>query len=508
MKSSYWEMTASPRGFGKLKADLKVDVVVIGGGMTGITAAYLLKRAGKSVALLERDRCLEGETGRTTAHLTAVTDLRMSELVKLFGKDNARATWDAGLAAIHTIEENIALEKIDCEFRRVPGYLHAPIAAGGDDDRKNLEEDAQLAAELGFDVQFLDNVPIVNRSGFRIANQAKFHPLKYLAGLLKILPSENCHVFEESEVTEFNEDPLSVKANDRTITCDYIVIATHVPLQGLKGMLSATLFQSKLAPYSSYALGAKLKKGEVPEACWWDTSDPYYYLRIDAHETFDYAIFGGKDHKTGQTTETEPVYAGLEAALHSLPFESRVDRRWSGQVWETNDGLPLIGEIKEKQFVATGYAGNGMTFGTLGGMMAADAALANKNPWTELFDPHRKKLRGGTWDYIKENLDYPYYMIKDRLNKGEREGVESVGRNEGKILKVDGQRVACYRNPHGKLIQLSPVCTHMGCIVHWNTAERTWDCPCHGSRFQPTGEVIGGPAETPLELIKKEEPKK
>jgi glycine/D-amino acid oxidase-like deaminating enzyme/nitrite reductase/ring-hydroxylating ferredoxin subunit len=499
VEKSYWELTAGSGRFPKLGADLKVDVVVIGGGMTGITAAYLLKRAGRTVALLERDSLLEGETARTTAHLTCVTDLRMRELVKLFGRDDAKAVWDAGMAAIWMIEENMAQENIACEFRRVPGYLHAPIAAGGDEDRKNLEEDARLAEELGFDVQFIEDVPVMGRPGMRVANQAKFHPLKYLAGLLKAIPGGGCHVFEHSEVTEFAEDPLSVKANGHKVTCDHVVIATHVPLQGNKNMLSATLFQSKLAPYSSYVVGAKLKKGVVPEASWWDTATPYYYLRVDSHADFDYAIFGGKDHKTGQETETEAIYAGLEAALKTLPFESQVDRRWSGQVWETNDGLPFIGEIKAGQFVSTGYAGNGMTFGTLGGMMACDAVMGRKNPWVDLFDPHRKKVRGGTWDYIKENLDYPYYMIKDRLTKGEREGVESVGRNEGKILKLDGKRLAVYRGDDGKVVKLSPVCTHMGCIVHWNNAEKTWDCPCHGSRFKPTGEVIGGPAETPLE---------
>jgi glycine/D-amino acid oxidase-like deaminating enzyme/nitrite reductase/ring-hydroxylating ferredoxin subunit len=504
MKDSYWEVTASTRGFAKLNQDLKVDVVVIGAGVTGITAAYLLKRAGKSVALLERDACLEGETARTTAHLTCVTDIRMRDLVKNFGKDEAKATWDAGMAAIWTIEEIIHREKIACDFRRVPGYLHAPIAAGGDADCASLQEDARLAAELGFDAAFLEKVPVLARCGMRIANPAKFHPLKYLAGLLKKIPGDGCHVFEHSEVTEFVDDPLSVKANDHTVACDYIVVATHVPLQGMKNTLGAALFQTKLAPYSSYVVGAKLKKGAVPEASWWDTSEPYYYLRVDAGDQFDYAIFGGRDHKTGQETQTEAIYAGLEAALHSLPFESKIDRRWSGQVIETSDGLPLIGEITDKQFIATGYAGNGMTFGTLAAMMATDAAIGRKNPWRDLFDPHRKQVRGGAWDYIKENLDYPYYMLKDRLTKGEREGVESVARNEGKILKLDGERVAVYRNEHGKVVKLSPVCTHMGCIVHWNVAERTWDCPCHGSRFTPTGEVIGGPAETPLEEMQQE----
>jgi Rieske Fe-S protein len=260
------------------------------------------------------------------------------------------------------------------------------------------------------------------------------------------------------------------------------------------------LLQTKLAALSTYAMGARLPKGSTPPAIFSDTSKPYYYLRVDQHARHDYAILGGEDHKTGQENDADARYARLEKLLHSIFADAEVDARWTGQVIETPDGLPYIGEAGEHQFVATGFAGNGMTFGTLGGMMAADAALDRKNPWQDLFAVNRKKL-SATWDYLKENIDYPYYLLKDKLTGTWGTSLSAVKRGEGKILKLEGQRLAVYHGSDGKVTTLSPVCTHMGCTVHWNKADSTWDCPCHGSRFQPTGQVLSGPAETPLEEV-------
>jgi glycine/D-amino acid oxidase-like deaminating enzyme/nitrite reductase/ring-hydroxylating ferredoxin subunit len=498
-KQSYWNGTRRLPHFPKLAADLKVDVAVIGGGITGITAAYLLKQAGKTVALLERDRFAKADTGHTTAHLTYVTDVRLQRLVKDFGRDHAQAVWDAGRAAMNQISDLVHAEGIDCDFSLVPGYLHEPVDQDDEKEVKSLQEDARLAEELGFDGKFVDNAPLVGKPAVRFANQAKFHPVKYLAALVESIPGKGSHVYEETESEEITDAPLSVKANGHTISCGYIIIATHVPLQGKTGTLSAGLFQSKLSLYSTYAIGARLKRGSVQEASYWDTADPYNYLRIDRHPRHDYAIFGGEDHKTGQESDPESCFTRLEEKLAKLLAGAEVDYRWTGQVVETNDGLPYIGETADKQFVATGFSGNGMTFGTLAAMMALDRVTGRKNPWQDLFDVSRKKLKGGTWDYLKENIDYPYYFLRDRLISAEGATVDALKPGEGKILKLDGERVAAYRNPNGKVTRLSPYCTHMGCLVHWNAADSTWDCPCHGSRFKPTGDVIGGPAEAPLD---------
>lgn len=494
----YWIDSAALPRFPKIEKDAEVDVVVIGGGIMGLSTAYWLKQAGQKVAVLERERCARADTGHTTAHLTAVTDLRLYEIEETFGRDAARAVWDGGMAAIDHIVKVIRAEDIACDFRWVPGYLHAPLGKADQNARDELEREARLARELGIDAEFVEAVPYFKLPGARFAQQALFHPRKYLAALAQKIPGQGSHVFENSEVSEVTADPLQVKIGARTIRCRRIVMATHNPLMGTAGMLGATLFQSKLALYSTYAIGARVPTLALPEASFWDTSDPYFYLRVERKRGYDYAIFGGEDHKTGQEPDTEAVYARLTKRFKQLVPDAALDHRWSGQVIETTDGLPFIGELTEDQFGATGFAGNGMTFGTLGATMAADWVLGRKNPWQELFDPGRKKLRGGTWSYLKENKDYPYYLVRDWLGGAEGKSLRALKRGQGKILHLEGRKVAAYRDDDGKVSLCSPVCTHLKCIVGWNDAECTWDCPCHGSRFKPNGEVISGPAEEPL----------
>ena len=495
---SYWRATAPLPRLARLEEDISGDVIVVGGGIAGLTAAFLLKQLGNSVILLERRRCAEGDTGSTSAHLTCVTDVRMSDLISRIGRDHAAAVWDAGLAAIAFIEETARAEGIACDFQRVPGFLHAPLKSGDRPWEKEFREEADLGSSLGFDASFVQHVPLFDRPGMLLPGQGIFHPVKYLRGLINAIDGRGSHVFEHSEVTEFTEKPLGVKVNGHTVRGRHMIFATHVPLMGNNGILSATLFQSKLSSYSSYVIGGAIDKGAVPVACFWDTSNPYYYLRIDPER--NYVIFGGEDHKTGQDDHTSARYVRLEAHLRSFVPSVQVEHRWSGQVIETNDGLPFIGELGERQFVATGFAGNGLTFGTLAGMMACDHIAGRKNPWSGLFDVHRKGILGGAWDYLKENIDYPYYLLKDRLLGAENAGIETVGKGEGRILVIDGKRMAVSRNQHGKLIVRSATCTHMGCLVRWNEAEGTWDCPCHGSRFTPDGDVLAGPAETPLHV--------
>jgi glycine/D-amino acid oxidase-like deaminating enzyme/nitrite reductase/ring-hydroxylating ferredoxin subunit len=506
--SSYWtDNTPAPK-FSALKEDIAVDVLVVGGGITGITAAYLLKRAGLTVALVERNRCVEGETAYTTAHLTAVTDLPLRELVSTFGKDHAQAVWDAGFAAIELIDRLVWREQIKCQFAWVPGYLFQR-ARGSDNAQEQqliaeLKEEVQLATELGFDAEYCTSIPLFQRPGVRFDNQAKFHPRKYLLALLRLIPGKGSYVFEGTNIHEIEGTPITATTDDEhRIHCANALVATHVPLQGKTNVLSATLMQSKLAPYTSYVIGGWVKKGGVPEAEFWDTGDPYDYLRVDRRHDHDYVIFGGEDHKTGQVVETSECYARLEQRLKQLLPEISITHRWSGQVIETNDGLPYIGEISKGQFIATGFAGNGMTFGTLSAMMFVDHVSGVANPWKDLFDPGRTTLIGGAWDYIKENADYPYYLIRDRFAGIGGKSLRNVERGSGEVIDVDGQPAAVYRGLDSQIHIRSAVCTHMGCYVHWNEAERTWDCPCHGSRFSTNGEVIAGPAEEPLGKIEK-----
>jgi len=289
-----------------------------------------------------------------------------------------------------------------------------------------------------------------------------------------------------------------VTSKGHTITCQNIVLATHTPLVGNAGLVGATLFQTKLALYTSYVVAARVEKGRLPDALFWDTADPYHYLRLEQHRDHDVVIFGGEDHKTGQASDTNACFDRLERTLASIAGDVEVTHRWSGQVIETPDGLPYIGETAARQFAGTGFAGNGMTFGTLTAMMAADRIAGRRNPWSDLFDPARKKVFGAVWDYLTENKDYPYYLIRDRFAGAEARSTREVPRGAGRIVEIDGQKAAVYRDGRGGVTKRSAVCTHMACIVDWNDAEQTWDCPCHGSRFKTDGSVIAGPAESPL----------
>ena len=487
--------------FPKLQRNISADVLVVGAGVTGITVAYLLKKAGSTVALIERERVASIDTGHTTAHLTYVTDVQLQELVRNFGKDHAQAAWDAGAAAINEIEKIVGGEGIECEFARVPAYLHAPVGASSKKEASSLKKESDCAAKLGFDATYLSSAPYFNLPAVRFANQAKFHPRKYLRSLVAKISGSGSHVFEKSAASEFDPKKRTVKVNRNRISFDRVVMATNNPLVGLASTVAATLLQTKLSLYTSYVLGARVARGTIPEALFWDTREPYDYLRIDKRSGFDYVVFGGEDHKTGQKKVTAKAYARLLVRLKEILPNAKIDHRWSGQVICTPDGLPYIGENAERQFIATGYCGNGITFGTVAAMMAHDWITGRKNPWRELFAVDRKKIKGAVWNYLKENKDYPYYMIKDRLARAEADSVRELRPGEGMIVGRRGKKVAAFRDANGNIHRLSPVCTHLGCLVRWNPSESTWDCPCHGSRFKPTGEVIAGPAEEPLPPI-------
>lgn len=499
---SLWMNVTLPE-FPALAQDIDVDVLVVGAGLTGITTAYLLLQEGVRVALIDREKVASGDTARTTSHLTYVTDARLHHLASKFGADAARKFWEAGALAIDTIESIVEETGNDVEFVRVPGYLHTRI--GQEPSRKEIEalrKDAELAQSFGFDATFVESTLYGGVPGVRFAQQAKFHPRRYLKGLLAEIQRRGGMVFENTALQSVEDgDPLIVQTNGRKIRCKYLVIATHNPLMGKRGALTASLFQTKLALYTSYVLGARLPPGAIPEGLYWDTHDPYEYLRIEERDDHLYAIFGGEDVKTGQERNTEEVFDKLTRRLHELLPQATIDRRWLGQVVETDDGMPFIGENEQREFIATGFCGNGFTLGTLSALMARDRYLGRGNPWLSLLAVNRSPFHAGSWRYVQENVDYPYYFVRDRLRRAEAGSVDQVGRSEGKIVSYQGKKAAAFRDEAGQLTLLAPQCTHLKCLVKWNSADRTWDCPCHGSRFQPTGEVLSGPAEQPLQRL-------
>lgn len=495
----FWDEIALP-SFPRLDRSLSADVVVIGGGITGITAARLLTDAGCRVALLERDRVGGVDTRATTAHLAAVVDARLDDLASRVGKDHAQAVWDAGWAAIAQIDALVQTFDIACDFAWCDGFLHVAHDADAETARaesRRLAQEAALAQEMGFDADHVAQVPLIGTAGMRVRHQARFHPRKYLAGLLASLSRDNVAIFEHSRAEVTDE---GVTVGSHRMTAPWVVLATHNPLQGRQGFLKASVLQTRLALYNSYVVRAALEEPRE-HALFWDTHEPYRYLRIDTVDGRSFAIAGGADHKTGQADRPAECYETVEAWLARVLPDARVTERWSGQVIETPDGLPIIGTVADKQFVATGFAGNGMTFGTLSAMMARDAVTGAKNPWRELFSPTRSPEFRGPWTYLTENADYPYYMIRDQFAGTPTRPLRAIGRDAGALVEIGGRTVAVYRHANGKLVTLDPTCTHLGCRIGWNAAERLWECPCHGSRFRPGGDVLAGPAEDPLARV-------
>lgn len=497
---SCWSEFNLPK-FAPLVCQGHFDVAIVGAGITGLTAAYLLTKSGKSVCVLERDEIGAGDTGKTTAHLTYVTDTDISTLVNTFGRERAGLAWEAGAIAIDTIESIIKELGIDCEFTHVPAYRHLPWNLKEDDaSDRDLKEEFKLVQELGFNAEYLEEIPIIGTPGIRFMNQAIFHPLKYLQGLANAITRHRSVIHEHSEVTEIEGDPCKVKVNGVEVIAEKVIIATHVPLMGKSGLLRAGTFQSKLAGYSTYAIQGTLHEPQSA-ASYWDTADPYHYLRIDNGAAPGRVVLGGSDHKTGQETNTERCFEHLEQLLHTLFPTATIERAWTGEVIEPNDGLPFIGEMETGEFIATGFSGNGMTFGTFAAIMAREWVEGKENVWQDLFSVDRGAIRNAPLRYIKENADYPYYLVADRLSaESERRPIDP---GTGRIQRRGNDYLAVACDDDGTCFEVSGVCTHLGCLVRWNSAVKSWDCPCHGSRFKIDGSVIEGPAETPLELRNK-----
>ncbi len=470
-----------------LRGDLDADVAIIGAGLTGLTAALLLQERGLNVVVLEKDSVGAGETGKTTAHLTAAIDARYHYLRRKYSVDEAKLVADASRASLEKIAELVERHAIDCHFRRVPGYLYT-------EKRKyvaELKNEASAAREAGIDAQWITEVPLPfeTRGAVLFPNQAQFHPGEYLAALARIFTENGGRIFERTLVTDVKEG--TVTTDSGVVNARSIFMATNVPIAGF------TFAHLRAAPYRTYAMAFDVA-GEHPDGLFWDTADPYHYTRWQD----SFLIVGGEDHRVGEKEDTEGAFASLLAYAREF-FHVKTPRyRWSGQVIEPHGGLPLIGGV-DNIYISTGYSGQGMTFGTLGAMMVTDFITGIENPWKDVFHYNRTIPSITAREFITENMQFPKRLAADRLTSHDVEGddVNDVRSGEAKILAIDGKKVAAYRDDSGALHCVSAVCTHMKCDVAWNDAERTWDCPCHGSRFTPDGDVLNGPAREPLAKV-------
>lgn len=494
---SVWAATTQMPSRPRLEEDTRANVCVVGAGIAGMTTAYLLAQAGKSVVVVDDGPIGGGMTGRTTAHLVTALDDRYFELERMHGERGARLAAQSHAAAIDEVERIARTEKIDCEFERLDGYLFVPP----NESKEILDRELKAAHRAGLtDLELVERVPLESYDtgkALRFPNQAQFHPLKYLAGLAVAIEQHGGRIFNETHASkiEGGENARIETSAGAVITADAVVVATNTPVNDL------VVIHTKQSAYLTYVIGARVPKGSIARALFWDTPDPYHYVRLETiDESYDLLIAGGEDHKSGQKDDANVRFAALERwTRNRFPMMEGIEYRWSGEVMEPADGLAFIGRNpldEDNVYIATGDSGNGMTHGTIAGMLISDLILGKHNEWTELYDPARKTLRAlGT--LAQENINTAAQYL-DLVTPGEVDSVDEIAPGDGKIIRRGLKKVAAYKDEDGAVLELSAVCTHLGCIVDWNSLEKTWDCPCHGSRFDAKGTVIMGPANANL----------
>lgn len=496
---SYWIASTDTTNYPALEENITVDVAIVGGGMTGITSGYLLTKEGLKVAIVDADNILNGTTGHTTAKITSQHSLIYDKLIKQIGMDKAKQYAQSNEEAIKLIAKIIEEKNIDCDFKWQDAYIYTQ----DDNYIKDIKNEAKAAIDLGIDAFFIDKLPlpfpIKGAVGFR--KQAQFHPRKYLLSLANDITEGGSYIFENTKAIDIeeieNSDKYSViMENGKSITAPKVIIASHYPFSNIKGMYFSRIYQER-----SYIVAIKAKS-KFPDGMYINAETPTRSLRCQPYGDSELILVGGENHKVGHGKDINQSYKNLiDFANENFEVEE-ILYRWSAQDCTTMDYIPFIGSITSKHpniFIATGYKKWGMTTSTVASMMLKDIITNGKSPWAEVYDPARFTYASSIWHYIKENLDVAANFISGKLYSGSMD--TEIEKGQAKVMDIDGQKVGAYRDESGKLYLVNTTCTHLGCEVKWNDAERTWDCPCHGSRFSPTGDVIDGPAFDPLETI-------
>jgi len=492
---SLWIESTPETSYAMLPEGLEVDVAIVGGGIAGITAALLLKRAGKSVAVLEAKRILHGATGYTTAKVTAAQGIAYTTIAKNFNEEGARLYAEANQAALDLIASLAEEEALDCEFERKPNYVYCESR----DERSKIEHEVEAAQRAGLEAKLVEETPLPYpvECAFRLDEQAQFHPRKYLLPLAEKLNSEGSHVLELTRVLNVKDSGLiSVETDRGTLSAGDIVLASHLPLA------DRGFFFAKAHPERSYALAARIQPDQDPQGMYINIATPTRSVRTARDEEGLLLLVGGEGHRPGAEPHPDARYLALEEFVRRHWQADEFPYRWSTQDYTPLDGVPYVGRLTRRSehiYVATGFKKWGMTNGTAAAIILTDAILGRDNPWAGLYDSKRLKPLASAPTFIKENTAVAKHFVADRLNRGEKATLNAVLPGEGRLLKFGTQKIAAYRDDNGYLHTLSPVCTHLGCHVKWNPAERSWDCPCHGSRFSGPGAVIEGPATRDLE---------
>ncbi len=493
--------------FSPLSENAQADVCVIGAGIAGITTAYLLTKAGLSVIVIDDGEIGGGETGRTTAHLTNALDDRYFEIEHLHGEEGSRIAAQSHTAAINLIEDIVMWERISCSFERLDGYLFVPPGESID----VLEREYEAVRRTGMrGVEMVERAPLSyfhTGSSLRFPRQAQFHPLKYLSGLALAIVQGGGRIYTRTKAEQIEGGSPSrvITSSSQTILTGSLVVATNTPVNDLMAV------HTKQAAYRTYVIGAEVPLGSVTKALYWDTADPYHYMRLQAGVPVkwmlkDILIVGGEDHKTGQADDAERRFANLETWMRErFPIAGDISYRWSGQIIEPVDSLAFIGRNpgdSPNVYLATGDSGNGMTHGTIAGLLIRDLILGRENLWAKLYDPSRISLKAGR-QFLKENINAAA-QYADWATGGEVSSTDEIARGSGAIVRRGLKKVAAYRDEKGALHEVSAACPHLGCVVAWNSDEKSWDCPCHGSRFDCYGRVVNGPALSNLSSVEED----
>lgn len=493
--NSLWqETTFDYQPASQRRTDQQFDVVIVGAGITGLTTALLLQEAGKKCVVLEAENIGYGTTGGTTAHLNTLLDTPYKTIIKNFSLEKAQLVSQAAKDAIALIQANVTRYQIDCEFELCKGYLFAQ----DEKQDQELDEIIRTTSEANVDIVEVNYIPIPVpfTAAAAVSGQAKFHPLRYLLSIAKAFENKGGVIIQHCRVADTTEanGKVTVGTTLGNIDTTHLIYATHIP-PGIN------LVHLRCAPYRSYAMAVELTHNQYPSDLIYDMYDPYHYYRTQQIDGRNYLIVGGNDHKTGAEINTEAIFLNLEAHIRSHFKVGAVTQRWSSQYYEPADGLPYIGVFPghaSNVLVATGYGGNGMTYSAIAAMVLSSLVFEKEDPLTDLFSPGRIKPIAGFQNFVSHNADVVKELFK-KLKPTERlEGFADIAPGEGRIVKIDGHTLGLYKDEESHLHAVSATCTHMGCTVHWNGAEKSWDCPCHGARYSVDGKVLNGPTDEDL----------
>lgn len=484
---SIWEGTAPDiAGFPVLEGEQSADVVIVGGGITGLTAAMQLSDAGKDVILLEALQVGLGTTGNSTGNLYSTVDEHLSSIKRKWSADVMKAVVRSRAEALKLIESTIGRYKIDCAYG--PQAFHFYAESMTDEIKKFVEEEYEALQEADLSPELMDDVglPFKTVKGIRVGGQAQFQPLKYARGLATAL-SGSCRIYEHSKAIEIDEDKGIVKTDRGTVKAGAIVMATHTPI-------GVYMIHAAMGPYREFGVAAELNTASFPGGIFWGMNQPKHSIRLFNDKGKDYVIVVGDKFKTGQHGDSAEYVKGLERYIKDRLDISETKFIWGGQHYRSADGLAYIGKHNDKLYFLTGFATDGLVYGTLAAMIVADQIAGKENPWSDTFKTDRFTPLKSAKDIIKENADNVLQYLKDMPGGADDDAIKNLRPGQGEVIVMDGEKLGVYKDEAGVVHAVSAVCTHMKCVVNWNATEKSWDCPCHGSRFNTDGEVIEGPA--------------